>query len=92
MVVFRGCGNQAADPQFDLIRQEGTDHGEDWTEEHWLVDQMDSSDFQWERVLNTHTHTHEQTLTQQAGQPIRGLKQSRTLHNNHQSLELGVDW
>lgn len=49
------CDNQAADPLFDLIRQEGADHGEDWPEEHWLVDQMDPSDFQWKRVLNTHT-------------------------------------
>lgn len=50
------CDRQAADPLFDLIWQEGTNHGEDRPEEHWLVDQVDSSYFQWKRVLNTHTH------------------------------------
>lgn len=64
IVVFSVCDNQAADPLFDLIRQEGADHGEDWPEEHWLIDQMDSSDFQWKRILNTHNQG--QTLTEQA--------------------------
>lgn len=52
-VLFRMWDNKIADPLFDLIRQEGADHGEDRPEKHWLIDQMDSSDFQWKWVLNT---------------------------------------
>lgn len=41
-------------PLSDLVWQEGTDHGKDWTEEHWLIDQMNSSNLQWKRVLRAH--------------------------------------
>lgn len=50
--------NHSTDPLLDLIWQEGTNHGKDRPEEHWLVDQMNSSNFQWKRVLtNKDTHT-----------------------------------
>ena len=60
IVDDRICDEQNAYPLFDLIWKKRTNHGEDRSEEHWLVDQMDSSNFQWKRVLNTHTHTHRQ--------------------------------
>lgn len=41
----------ATDPLFDLIRQKWAEHGEDRSEEYGLVDQMDSSHLQRERVL-----------------------------------------
>lgn len=56
---------ELADPLFNLFRQEGADHGEDRPENQRLVKQVDSSNFEWEGVLDTqHISTcyHEQHL------------------------------
>lgn len=61
---------QDADPLFDLLRQEGADHGEDWPKEHWLIDQVDSSHFQRKGVLNIHHHRHTPSLSKQCTRPF----------------------
>lgn len=43
--------NNSANPLFYLLGQERSDHGEDGSEEDGLVDQVDSPNLQWKRVL-----------------------------------------
>lgn len=87
MGIISVCDEHDADPLFNLIWQEGTDHGEDRPEEHRLIDQMYSSDFQWKRVLNTRTYKDNKQADNFA-QPIRSIKQNKTLNPpQHRSLK-----